>query len=97
VYARDEAMKTRTAGALIGILLVTMFASPLGPRLAEGSRITAKYGAPSATLRRGYLTTMRRDAKIIYDRGQRYYVQDGYLFQPAYRNGRLVYVPVGRL
>ena len=90
-------MKRRTAKVLIVVLLVTIFSPVAGPRPAEGSRITAKYGAPAATLRRGYLTTLRRDAKIIYDRGQRYYVQDGYLFQPAYRNGRLVYVPVGRL
>jgi hypothetical protein len=90
-------MKKRIARVLIVVLLVTGFSPSLVPQSAEGSRITAKYGAPAATLRRGYLTTMRRDAKIIYDRGQRYYLQDGVLFQPAYRNGRLVYVPVGRI
>lgn len=84
-------------GILVGVVVLFGLVPPTAPPVAEASRITARYGAPKATLRRGYLTIMRRDAKTLQIDGQRYYLQDGVLFQPAYHNGRLVYVPVGRL
>ncbi|MEM7145370.1 MAG: hypothetical protein AAF591_09555 [Verrucomicrobiota bacterium] len=90
-------MKKSTVGVLVLVFVLLMFVPPTAPPEAEASRITARYGAPKATLRRGYLTILRRDAKILQIDGQRYYLQDGVLFQPAYHNGRLVYVPVGRL